>query len=141
MKTRTMALPNDVTVGEFYPKQVKALVETHRKLRDHPLYLALWYDTDDTADVHLLEVLGNFPHEEERGKLYTVEFESSLAFPLVTPGRLFLTLADPAEVRAAIRDEYRQISHVREAFARGAADVIYCASTARDILKSLKCER
>ncbi len=44
-------LPGGFTVGTFplYPEQVKRLVESHKKLKEHPLYLAVWYDLDDSS--------------------------------------------------------------------------------------------
>lgn len=135
-------LPGGFTVGTFplYPEQVKRLVESHKKLKEHPLYLAVWYDLDDPKDIRLLEAVGNFPPYDEQGELFTTEFESTREFLIAAGGRLILTLADPEELRRAISERYPLVRRVQEAFARGAAKSLYCAPAVRDILRKLQSE-
>jgi hypothetical protein len=131
-------LPGGLTVGEFYQQAVHDLVQSHRRLKEHPLQLAVWYDTDDRSDIRLLEVLGKFPPYDELGELFTTEFASSAQFPIHGGGRLVLTLTSADELRDALAKGYSLTQRVRRAFARHRAEVVFWTPSARGLLRALR---
>lgn len=78
---------------------VKQLVEEHAKRKDEPLSLALWFQTSDPDNIHLLEVLKRFPGPPS-DELFSVE--SPLPPALAIRGHLHLTLASEEQLWAAI---------------------------------------
>ena len=127
MPIQSPPLPAGLTVAQWYPKQVEQLVASHRKMPDHRLELAIWFDTDHRKDVHLLEVLDGFPRYDEPSKLFVSEFDSTFTFPMPTGGRLTLILTSPNELRDALTKRYSQVARLQKAFARNAACVVYKA--------------
>ncbi|MDO8588450.1 MAG: hypothetical protein Q7T82_15590 [Armatimonadota bacterium] len=88
-----------------YAKQVRQLVEHHKKLkRNGKLLFAGWYDREnDSGDVNLFEVYEDFP-DPGIGKLETFLFPSTADFQI--RGSLRLTVTSPSELRdAAARDD------------------------------------
>jgi hypothetical protein len=131
MPTQSPDLPAGLTVAQWYPQQVEQLIASHRKLPDHRLELAIWFDTDSRKDVHLLEVLANFPRSENPTKFYTSEFDSGLAFPMPAGGRLMLIMTNGDELREALTKRHPQVARLRKAFVRNAAHVVYRSSSPR----------
>jgi hypothetical protein len=138
MPAQMPGLPAGLTVAQWYPKQVEQLVASHRKLPDHPLELAIWFDTDHRKDIHLFEVLGNFPRYDEPSRFYTSKFESNFGFPMPTGGSLELIITGPEEFGDAFTKRYPQLTRLRKAFDRNAARVMYCAPSMKRLVKELK---
>lgn len=86
-------------VQELHDKAVKHLVEAHQQLED-PLLLAVRYEAEDPFDIHIFEVLETFPGDDE-DELFSTVYEPSASLRIL--GKLHLTLASPAQLRAAIR--------------------------------------
>jgi hypothetical protein len=80
-------------------RAVKQLLAAHRQRVDQPLVLAIRFNGDVAEDIHLLEVLENFPGEDE-DELFETDFEPSA--DLVMLGKLHLVLASPGQMRTAL---------------------------------------
>ena len=85
-------------VRELHDKAVQELVDAHKRRADEPLVLAVRYGLDDPQDVHLLEVLRDFPGSDDDEVMVT-EFEPSPQLRIL--GKLHLALASPAQIRSA----------------------------------------
>ena len=92
----------------------RRLVDAHALRKDEPLLLALWFQISDRNDLHLLEVVKNFPGPPE-DELFSVE--SSLPPELAISGKLQLVLANAEQLRAAIdrNDPALQVIQMSEA--------------------------
>jgi hypothetical protein len=84
---------------EHYDAAVRDLVGAHAMLARSPLVLAVWYRRRDTKNVHLLEVIENFPGQPTDQPL-TTQFGPSERFRIM--GDLYLTLANPEQLRNTI---------------------------------------
>ncbi|MGB8355103.1 MAG: hypothetical protein WCD79_14495 [Chthoniobacteraceae bacterium] len=126
------------TLEQFYGPQVKQLVESHRKIKQFPLKLAIWFDLDKGRDIHLFEVVDDYPHSEERQKFFSTKFQSTISFPMPQGGYLELIITSPDEVQDALGKSYKQLANLRNAFRRNAARVIYCSPTSKELLQLLK---
>ncbi len=85
-------------ITEHYEHAVRDLVAAHAKLARSPLALAVRFSFDDPLDVHLLEVVENFPGSDD-DPLFATEFAPNERFLIL--GKLHLTLASPAQLRHA----------------------------------------
>jgi hypothetical protein len=100
--------PPRVTV--LHDRAVRKLVDAHAENRDDRLLLAVRYGLEDEKNIHLLEVLEEFPGPAD-DRPYTTEFEATP--DLIIEGKLYLTLASPAQLRAAIERNDPLIVDVR----------------------------
>lgn len=97
MSTSTM---NPDRINDLHDKAICQLVAAHRQRTEEPLILAIRFGLDDPkGDVHLLEVLDQFPGGDE-DELLVTEFEPSAS--LIIVGKLQLVLGSPAQVRSAL---------------------------------------
>jgi hypothetical protein len=89
-------------IETLYDIRVRELVAAHAKLEDTPLILAIRYSKGfkNFLDVHLLEIVDNFPGKPDEPPFLT-EFEPSAQ--LLILGNLYLTLASPDQIRNAMR--------------------------------------
>lgn len=95
-----MAMSTAEKVRHLNDRALHDLLEAHKQRRDQPLVLAVRYDLSDDEDVHLLEVLEDFPGGDE-DELFVTEFEPSAQLRIL--GKLQLTLASPAQLESAAR--------------------------------------
>ena len=86
-------------ISEFYEQAVSDLVDAHAKLTRSPLALAVRFRFDDPLDVHLLEVIENFPGGDE-DPLFMTEFAPNERFRIL--GKLHLTMANPRQLEHAV---------------------------------------
>lgn len=96
----TATAPDRTRLEAHHRRVLRNLVDAHARRADEPLLLAVRFGLDDPEDLHLLEVLDGFPGGDD-DPLFTTEFPPSAE--LVIFGRLHLTLATPAQLRAALR--------------------------------------
>ena len=141
MPTQSSELPAGLTVAQWYPKLVEKLVASHRKLPDHRLQLAIWFEMDHRKDIHLFEVLSDFPPYDEPSKFFTSRFDSSFDLLMPTGGHLEMIMTGPGELRDALTKRYPQLTRLRKAFQRNAARVIYCAPSMKRLVRELKSAR
>ncbi|HNI60906.1 MAG TPA: hypothetical protein PKW11_13245 [Pseudomonadota bacterium] len=85
--------------NERHAAVVKQLVTEHAKRKDEPLILAIWFQTSDPNNIHLLEVIKYFPGPAS-DELFSIE--SELPPELAIRGHLHLTLANKEQLWAAI---------------------------------------
>ena len=96
-----MPTMNQDLIRDLHEKAVRQLVAAHRQRTDEPLILAVRYELEDTTgDVHLLEVLDQFPGGDA-DELLVTEFGPSASLILV--GKLHLVLGSPNQVRSALK--------------------------------------
>ena len=98
-----MSMPtmNPGLINDLHDKAIRQLVAAHRQRTEEPLLLAVRFDlADSTGDIHLLEVLDQFPGGDE-DELLVTEFGPSASFIIV--GKLQLVLGSPAQVRSALK--------------------------------------
>jgi hypothetical protein len=86
-------------IVEHYDHAAQDLVEAHTKLEHSPLVLAVRYHIKGDLDLHLLEVIENFPGRDEDPP-FTTEFAPNER--LLILGKLHLTLANPKQLEQAI---------------------------------------
>lgn len=123
------AAPSINLVNELNKKAVRQLVAAHRKRKDEPLILAVWYNLDDPkGHIHLLEVLDRFPGGED-DELLETKFGPSANLRIV--GDLHLALGSPAQVQSAIRRRDRIMKAIK------GGTVVYANGSA----KALKLKR
>ena len=99
-----MALLNDADKGRIdrlHDRAVRQLVEAHRQREDEPLILAVRYRLDE-PEIYLLEVLADFPGEDD-DELLETEFDPSASLMILT--KLRLALGSPAQVRNALQNQ------------------------------------
>lgn len=111
-------------------RAVRQLLEAHRQRTDQPLILAVRFAGERPEDIHLLEVLGSFPGEDEE-ELFVTDFAPSAN--LVMLGKLCLALASPGQIRAAIKRRDPLVG----AIGRGAVVHSDGSKTAKAIRKEL----
>lgn len=87
-------------VAEYYEGAAQELVDAHAKLERSPLVLAVRYHLTGDLDLHLLEVIEDFPGTDEDLPL-TTEFEPNERLRIL--GKLHLTLASPRQIEHAVR--------------------------------------
>ncbi len=92
-------------VAAHYDRAVADLVDAHAKLARSPLVLAVRFDASHGLDVHLLEVIENFPGNDD-DPLFTVTLPPNERFLIL--GELHLTLASPAQLTHAIEQATRR---------------------------------
>lgn len=95
-----MPIANQDTLRSLHDKAVRQLVSAHQRRREEPLLLAVRYRREDPIDIHLLEVLDQFPGGDDDELLIT-EFGPSANLRMV--GKLHLALGSPAQVFAALK--------------------------------------
>ena len=91
-------------------RAVKQLLEAHRRQTEQPLLLAVRFRDDVEEDIHLLEVLANFPGDDD-DELFVTDFSPSAS--LVMLGKLHLVLASPGQLRAAVKRRDPLIDEIR----------------------------
>ena len=87
-------------VDQHYERAVKDLVDAHAKLASEPLVLAAWFRRGEGLDVHLLEVIEDFPGADTDPP-FAADFGPSGAVRIL--GTLYLTLLGPGQLRHALR--------------------------------------
>jgi hypothetical protein len=98
--TMSMSQPDASSrIAQLNDRAVQRLVAAHAARTDEPLVLAVRYRSSE-EDVYLLEVIENFPGEDD-DELLATEFEPSAE--LLTVGHLRLLLGSPGQLRAAVR--------------------------------------
>jgi hypothetical protein len=106
-----MPMTTDERVKQMHESAVRELVDAHRKRKDEPLLLAVRYEIEDLADIHLLEVLDEFPGGDADALMIT-EFEPSAQLRVL--GKLHLALGSPAQVEAAVLRKDPVITRVKK---------------------------
>jgi hypothetical protein len=107
-------------IAQLNDQAVRRLVSAHAARKEEPLVLAVRY-REGEDDVHLLEVIDNFPGDDE-DELLATEFEPSAE--LLTLGSLHLLLGSPGQLRAATHRGDAAIEAVR------AGSVVYSDQSA-----------
>lgn len=108
--------------------QVKRLVQAHRKLKDEPLLLAVYYAPKrNPKDVFLFEVAENFGggRVDKDRKLFEVTYRSTDGFPMAPGQQLRLVLTNPIELDEAVKGNWKHVQELREAFSRKRTDVLF----------------
>lgn len=103
-------MSTQTTIKELHEKAVQQLIDAHSKRTDQPLILAIRFNLED-EDIHLLEVLKDFPGDDE-DELLVTEFGPSAN--LIILGKLHLVLGSPAQVRSAIKRNDKIIADAKE---------------------------
>ncbi|MCP4247292.1 MAG: hypothetical protein GY778_09620 [bacterium] len=123
-----------------FEDQVKDLVGEHKRLKDQPLLLAVYYAPDrEPHHVFLLEVieqLGSNNVDQDR-ELFEVTYGSTPAFPLASDQRLHLILTNPTELRKALEENWSSVGELRGAKRSGRWKVIACEDGGRDLEASI----
>ncbi len=94
-----MAADPQVRIEQLNARAVRDLVRAHAARTDEPLVLAVRFKLNDPIDVHLLEIIWNFPGDDD-DPAFVTEFAPSA--DLLILGKLHLTLISPNQLRHAI---------------------------------------
>ena len=140
MQEQQVGLPGGLTVGTFpiYREQVRNLIESHKKLEDHQLLLAIWFDKGNDKDIKILEVLKGFPSYDTPMELFTTHFDSTREFLIAAGGKLILSLTGPEDMEKALEQDFLVIQKIKTSFAEGQAEVLYESETMGAIVERLK---
>jgi hypothetical protein len=132
------------TTIETYPdflEQVQQLVQQHHALKREPLRLAVYYAPPRRAkgNVFLFEVIDGFGGDDvdAKRKLFRFGYGSTPAFPLPPGSTLRMMLTNPAELRRAIREGWKDIEELRRAREAGIATVVYADALGRKLWDSI----
>ena len=109
-------------------RDVEALVDQHRLLRDEPLLLAIYYEPPrEPQDIFIFEVIDGFGAGaiDADQKLFEVTYSSTPGLPLPNGRRLRLVLTNPLEFAVAARERWPLIDELREAIRSGSAFVVF----------------
>lgn len=124
--------PNASTATGVYPdflEPVRELVRQHQELKHDRLRLAVYYAPPRRTkrDVFLFEVVDGFGADEvaPEGELFEFAYGSTPAFPLPAGASLQMTLTNPVEFRAAVRDGWRGIEQLIAARNADKATVVF----------------
>lgn len=126
------------TVADVYGERMKALVASHRKVKDQILHLALWYNIDDRKNLYLLEIVDGFPNGSGDPELFTVQSTGSDKFPLRRQGKLYLTLVNPVEAMTAFKDSWRGTPEIRAALKRGNFMTLFQDKRGKQLFEQLR---
>lgn len=85
-------------VLHLHESAVRQLVDSHVANEHEPLLLAVRFRQDDPMNIHLLEVLAEFPGGDD-DEPFETEFEPSAHLRIL--GKLYLTLCNAAQLRTA----------------------------------------
>jgi hypothetical protein len=148
-----------------YEAQVEKLVNDHKKLADHPLVLAIYYEVPSRPqDVFVLEVVHNIgtlestyskdytelmhlvsttqdsryesPYVDlEEADYFDATYYSTPGFPIDEPGLLHVLLVNPVEFMVAKPWEWPAYEQLHEAVENRSYRVIYAESTLGERLK------
>lgn len=86
-------------VLHLHERAVEQLVESHVANEHEPLVLAVRFGLDDPMNIHLLEVLAEFPGGDD-DEPFATEFDRSANLRIL--GKLHLTMCNAAQLRAAL---------------------------------------
>ncbi len=102
-------MTKDERLRELNDRAARELVNAHKTRQDEPLILAVRFNIDD-FDIHLLEVLRDFPGDDD-DELLVTEFEPSAQLRI--PGKLRLVLASPGQFRSNLKRGDKLFDEVR----------------------------
>lgn len=130
-------------------KDIKKLVDEHRKLKDWPLILVIYFESrEHPGDVHLFEVVSglrsNWPAEARRPderRLIEVIYGPTDGFPLPPRSHLHLTATSPEELRAAIALAWPGTADVLQAIRSDRYRIMLRAPEADELLELLRAKR
>lgn len=122
---RMVARPNPITGGamvQIDDKQVRAnlenLVGEHRKLKNEPLHLAVWFvPSPGDEHIYLFEIIGGFGAGtiDENRQILQFAFGMNSGFSLKINQELRILLTSPEEFSVAISEGWDAILKLREA--------------------------
>jgi hypothetical protein len=122
-------MPATIATFPDYKEQVQNLVGQHRKLRKGNLHLAVYLAPPKRAkrDIYLFEVIDDFGggQIDPEKKLFTFAYGSTPGFPLPEGVRLWMILANPTELNAAIQGNWPRFVEIRAARHAEKAIVVY----------------
>jgi len=119
------------TLNRDFPRsevKLRGLVDEHRRIKDEPVLLALYYAPQrDPQDIFLFEVLDQFGANsiDPDRQLFEVTYGSTRAFPVDAGQELHLVLTNPAEAKVAFEEGWTGAAEIRDAIDRGDYRVVY----------------
>jgi hypothetical protein len=121
---------NTSTIASYpsFESRVRKLVQSHTKIKDEPLLLAVYYaPVREPQDVFLFEVAENFGGNsiDEDRNFFEVTYGPSQEFPMQDDQQLRLIITNPTELVVAIRENWPLLVEVRKAFSLGKAIVVH----------------
>lgn len=111
-------------------REIRSLVESHKRLQDEPLLLAVCYDPGrNSGDVFIFEVMDNFGGNmvDPDGDLFEVEFGASTTVDMRLPAgnKLHLVLTNPTELSVALRAGWKRAREVVTAISNGGFEILF----------------
>ena len=135
-------MPATITAYPDYEREVRRLVQQHRRLRGDRLHLAVYLAPPNRSkrDIVLFEVSDDFGggRIDPDKKLFTFAYGSTPGLPLPPGVSLWMILTNPAELDQAIEEDWKGISEIRKAEEAGKALVLYADATGKTLWNSLK---
>jgi hypothetical protein len=122
------------TTSNFHShlKDIKKLVAEHKKIKDEPLLLAIYYQPRrDPQDIFLFEVIDNFGRGavSDEKEFFEVTYGSTSGFLMESGQRLHLILTNPEEFALAVNKAWPQVRELQDARADSQYEVIFKSKT------------
>ena len=135
-------MPATLTTYPQYKEPVERLVEQHRKLRNGHLHLAVYLAPPNRPkrDIYLFEVIDDFGggNVDPDRKLFTFAYGSTPGFELPPGASLRMILTNPAELDAAIQQNWKRVGELRSARRASKAVVVYADATGKKLWNKIK---
>lgn len=113
-------------------QEIRDLVNSHRRLTEEPLLLALIYNANrvqNPNDIFIFEVIDRFGDNtiDPDGDFFEVEFGTSTSVDIRLPpgSKVHLVLTNPIEFSAALNKHWRRATEVTEAILRGEFEILF----------------
>jgi hypothetical protein len=137
-----MYMPVTIAAYPEFEEQVRELVDQHRKLKNEPLHLAVYFAPvrRDKRDVFVFEVIEGFGGGEvdPDGALFEFGYGSTPGFPLPAEVNLRMVLTNPTEFQNAIDNDWKGVQELRAARKAGHAIVIHADAVGKRLWTLLK---
>lgn len=113
-------------------KEIEDLINSHRKLTQEPLLLAMYYNPNRQHkhnDIFIFEVLDRFGDNlvDPDGDFFEVEFGTSTSVDVRLPevSTLHLVLTNPVELMAALNKRWPKANELVAAISRGEFEILF----------------
>jgi hypothetical protein len=111
-------------------KEIEDLIDSHRKLTQEPLLLAMYYNPNrNHNDIFIFEVLDRFGDNlvDPDGDFFEVEFGKSTSVDIRLPegSTLHLVLTNPVELMVALNKRWPKANELVAAISRDEFEILF----------------
>jgi hypothetical protein len=122
--------------------EVRDLVEHHKKVRSGPLVLSVYYDPqrpNEPDDVFMLDAFANYEDNGlEKGDLFEVSYGPTGSFPMAAGESLHVIIANPEQLKSAVKLEWPLAMELRRAVRAGNYTVMAATPEGEELLEAIR---